>query len=144
MPPKNRGGLVQTRKAFHTGVGAGKGKQEEEKIITIESLKLIVFEVESLYSDASLNFSREWDNKLVRDHHIKDVNNAEDVSTLGKLLLKLDVGFCKPNSLRVKDDKDNFGTKSVKSGGNDQSDEEMQSSENDQSNEGEDDDEGRK
>lgn len=39
----------------------------------------------------------------------------------------MDLGFCKPNSLKFKEEKDNGASKSVKSGGNEASDAEMNS-----------------
>lgn len=77
--------------------------------------------MEEIYSETSLQFSREWEKKSKRDQIREDIQKAKNVPELARHLLTLDAGFCHPHALRYKEDV------SEKPAGS-QSDEEMSSS----------------
>ena len=57
------------------------------KNIDFEVIKAHLLDIESFYTDTSLNFSREWDIKEKRDKFIEDVKKAKTVEEVAKLLL---------------------------------------------------------
>lgn len=69
----------------------------------MERCKEIILNIETFYTETSLQLSREWDKKEKRDAIIEETKRAKNVEDLGKILLALDVGFCHPHALRYKE-----------------------------------------
>jgi hypothetical protein len=55
--------------------------------LNFENIKKHLLNIESFYSDTSLNFSREWEKKERRDKFIEDVQKATRVEEISSLLL---------------------------------------------------------
>ncbi len=66
----------------------------------MEYLKQEILKIESLYTDTSTNYSREWAFMKTRERVRGLIENATTTKELGQILLKLDKGFSTPFSLK--------------------------------------------
>lgn len=122
IPGKKRGldqPLVISKKGPSAPINHKAQPKVEDPYITLDSVKQAIQNVEELYSDASLHFQREWESLEVRNTFKQQLAEGTSVNIVAQLLLELDVGFCQPVYLKLKDDK----------GRAEQSDEEMESEE---------------
>ena len=104
MPQKKKGAdqlIIHTRGGYRNQQGK-RNEPEEDKSITLESLKNAIQNIEEFYSDASLPFQREWESKDKRDEFREELLRVDTVEKVAKLLLQLDYGFSHPNFLRLK------------------------------------------
>jgi hypothetical protein len=54
----------------------------EDGLVTLESLKKVVLDIESRFTDSSIQFQREWEFKHVRDMVIKNIQESTTVEEL--------------------------------------------------------------
>jgi hypothetical protein len=69
---------------------------KEGYLVTVESIKSQVLEIEQLYSSTLGNTEKEWGSETVREEMTAAIQSVEQPNQIFDLLIKLDQGLCNP------------------------------------------------